>query len=87
MKLTVLGGGGFRVPLIYQAVVSPAAPVRVDELVLCDTSLVHMDAVRAVIAGSPGPERTALAFTDDLDRALEGADFVFCAIRVGGLAG
>jgi 6-phospho-beta-glucosidase len=46
-----------------------------------------MDAVRAVIAGSPGPERTALAFTDDLDRALEGADFVFCAIRVGGLAG
>jgi len=87
MKLTIIGGGGFRVPLVYQAATSPDAPVNVDELAFFDTSLDRMATMRSVIAQLPGPFGTSLVFTDNLDQALEGADFVFCAIRVGGLTG
>jgi 6-phospho-beta-glucosidase len=87
MKLTVLGGGGFRVPLVYEAATSPSSPVSIDELAFYDTSIDRMDAVKAVIAGMPQPAATRLTFTDSLDDAVRGADFVFCSIRVGGLDG
>ena len=87
MKLTLLGGGGFRTPRVYQAVIDASAPVRPDELVLYDTSLARMSVVRAVVAGLPVPGGMRVTYTDDLDEALRGADFVFSAIRVGGLEG
>jgi 6-phospho-beta-glucosidase len=69
VKLTILGGGGFRVPLVYGALLQDHAEGRVTHVVLHD-----LDA----------PEVSA---TTDLDEALRGADFVFSAIRVGGLEG
>ena len=90
MKLTIIGGGGFRVPLVYEAAVADDAPVRVDELCLYDVSLERMAAIRSVIEGAaekipPGP--TKVTYTSDLDDALRDADYIFCAIRVGGLGG
>ncbi|MEU4802441.1 6-phospho-beta-glucosidase [Actinosynnema sp. NPDC023587] len=79
MKLVILGGGGFRVPLVHRALVAAGW---VDELVLHDVDAARLASIRAVLAG--GPRITA---TTDLDEALRGADFVFSAIRVGGLAG
>ncbi|MEU5692726.1 6-phospho-beta-glucosidase [Actinosynnema sp. NPDC020468] len=79
MRLVVLGGGGFRVPLVHNAIRSDE---RITELVLHDVDAHRLAAVRAVLAG--GPPITA---TTDLDEALAGADFVFSAIRVGGLRG
>jgi len=89
MKLTILGGGGFRVPQVFEAVAANDAAVRIDELVLYDTDASRLGAIRAVVAQlEPGfrhaPRVTA---TTDLDEALTGADFVFCAIRVGGAQG
>ncbi len=81
MQLTILGGGGFRVPLVYRALLA-AAPL-VDSVVLHDTSLPRLRAIEAVLAGGSLPVRS----TTSLDEALAGADFVFSAIRVGGLAG
>ena len=86
MKLTILGGGGFRVPQVFAAVAADDAVVRVDELVLYDTDASRLGAIRAVVAQLEqdfprGPRITA---TTDLDAALTGADFIFCAIRVGG---
>ncbi|WP_367319650.1 6-phospho-beta-glucosidase [Streptomyces sp. HUAS ZL42] len=89
MKLTILGGGGFRVPLVYGALLGDRAEGRVTRVVLHDLDAARLSAVTRVLAeqaaGVPGaPEVTA---TTDLDAALRGADFVFSAIRVGGLEG
>ncbi|GAA4318629.1 6-phospho-beta-glucosidase [Streptomyces venetus] len=89
MKLTILGGGGFRVPLVYGALLQDHAEGRVTRVVLHDLDAGRLSAVTRVLAeqadGVPdAPEVTA---TTDLDEALRGADFVFSAIRVGGLQG
>ncbi|MCZ4121380.1 family 4 glycosyl hydrolase [Streptomyces sp. H39-S7] len=90
MRLVILGGGGFRVPLVYRALLADAgAPGACDELVLHDTDPVRLRVVASVLAaqaaGVPGAPAVRLAH--DLDDALRGADFVFSAIRVGGTAG
>ncbi|MET9443857.1 6-phospho-beta-glucosidase [Streptomyces sp. NPDC006610] len=91
MRLTILGGGGFRVPLVYGALLADRAEGRVTRVVLHDVDRGRLSAVARVLAeqaraaGVPdAPEVTA---TTDLDEALRGADFVFSAIRVGGLEG
>ncbi|MER5265527.1 6-phospho-beta-glucosidase [Actinosynnema sp. NPDC002837] len=77
MRLVILGGGGFRVPLVHKAL-----DEHITELVLHDVDAHRLNAIRHVLRD--GPPVTA---TTDLDEALRGADFVFSAIRVGGLAG
>ncbi|OIJ94843.1 6-phospho-beta-glucosidase [Streptomyces colonosanans] len=89
MKLTILGGGGFRVPLVYGALLGDRAEGRVTRVVLHDLDAGRLSAVARVLAEqaagvSGAPEVTA---TTDLDEALSGASFVFSAIRVGGLQG
>ncbi|MCG5217972.1 6-phospho-beta-glucosidase [Streptosporangium sp. KLBMP 9127] len=89
MKLAVLGGGGFRVPLVYRALLRDTATPRVTEVVLHDVSAERLTVIRQVLdqlaAGHDHPP--AVRTTTDLDTALRDADFVFSAIRVGGLAG
>ncbi|MEV6194073.1 6-phospho-beta-glucosidase [Streptomyces sp. NPDC051920] len=89
MRLTILGGGGFRVPLVYGALLGDRAEGRVTRVVLHDLDAGRLSAVARVLAeqaagDSDAPEVTV---TTDLDEALRGADFVFSAIRVGGLEG
>ncbi len=79
--MAVLGGGGFRVPLIHNALT--AGGLDVDELVLYDASADRLAVIAAVLAGDGPPLRT----TADLDDALDGTDLIFSALRVGGLAG
>ncbi|MFG1682562.1 6-phospho-beta-glucosidase [Nonomuraea sp. NPDC049269] len=89
MRLTVLGGGGFRVPLVYGALLRDTAKPRVEEVVLYDVSADRLAAIQHVLqqlaAGHDDPPRVLT--TTDLDTALRDATFVFSAIRVGGLAG
>jgi len=61
MKLVILGGGGFRVPLIYDAVASNVlgeGSVSIDEIVLHDNSTARLDAIASVI------DRHAADFVD-----------------------
>ncbi|MBL3806869.1 6-phospho-beta-glucosidase [Streptomyces sp. BRB081] len=87
MRLTILGGGGFRVPLVYRAL----AGSEVGTLTLYDTDPLRLGVMRAVLDGLPRPAdggglpRVVVAAS--LDEAVRGADFVFSAIRVGGTAG
>ena len=89
MKLTLLGGGGFRVPLVHSALLRDTHERRIDELVLHDVTADRLAAIERILAqqaaGHDAPPRVST--TTDLDAALEGADFVFSAIRVGGLEG
>lgn len=89
MKLTILGGGGFRVPLVYGALLADHGEGRVTEVVLHDLDAGRLAAVTRVLAEQAAghPDAPSVTSTTDLDEALRGADFVFSAIRVGGLEG
>ncbi|QXT61869.1 family 4 glycosyl hydrolase [Tessaracoccus palaemonis] len=82
MKLVILGGGGFRVPLVYGALTG--SPL-IDEVTLYDSSTDRLRTIERIIRQLPAGPR--LTISADLARSLTGADFVFAAIRVGGTAG
>nr|WP_206326757.1 6-phospho-beta-glucosidase [Streptomyces sp. S3(2020)] len=87
--MTILGGGGFRVPLVYGALLTDRAEGRVTEVVLHDLDDSRLYAVARVLAeqASTVEDAPTVTATTDLDEALRGADFIFSAIRVGGLEG
>ncbi|TDC22441.1 hypothetical protein E1261_30820, partial [Kribbella albertanoniae] len=100
MRLTILGGGGFRVPLVYHALLNDHGPGRITEVKLYDTDARRLSAIATVlrqqalsltsedtptpVSGSSDVAPVVTA-TTDLDEAIRGADFIFSAIRVGGL--
>lgn len=79
--MTVLGGGGFRVPLVHRALL--AADLEIDEIVLQDVDPQRMQVIAAVL-GADGP---AVHTTTDLAQAVRGSELIFSALRVGGTAG
>jgi 6-phospho-beta-glucosidase len=87
VKVALVGGGGFRTPLAWEALAETNEGSRVEELVLQDPSERRLTRIAAVIEAlrqeRPGgpPVRTTTSLTE----AVEGAGAVFCAIRVGGL--
>jgi 6-phospho-beta-glucosidase len=89
VRLTILGGGGFRVPLVYGALLADRGEGRVTRVVLHDLDAARLAAVTRVLAEQAAgvPDAPAVTATTDLDEAVRGADFVFSAIRVGGLEG
>ncbi|UEJ81182.1 6-phospho-beta-glucosidase [Brachybacterium halotolerans subsp. kimchii] len=96
MKLTILGGGGFRVPLVYEAAATGATGLTIDEIVLQDVEPSRLRTIERVVeelgAELRAQGRTVgtlprLIATTDLREAVAGADFVFSAVRVGGAEG
>ena len=89
MKLAIVGGGGFRVPLVYGALLRRQAALGLEEIVLHDIDDARLDRIGGVLEGLAAEHDAQLPFrtTTDLEDATEGADFVFSAIRVGELAG
>ncbi|MFJ8894586.1 6-phospho-beta-glucosidase [Leifsonia sp. NPDC102414] len=89
MKLCILGGGGFRTPYIYQALLHDAGDPRVDEVTLYDVDEARLGTMTQILSEfaegvADAPTVTA---TTDLRAAVAGSDFIFAAIRVGGLEG
>jgi 6-phospho-beta-glucosidase len=86
VKVGVIGGGSTYTPELVSGLARERARIDVRELVLQDP-----DAERREVVGDlarrmlrrQGYEGTLLV-TDDLDRAVDGADFVLIQIRVGG---
>ncbi len=87
MRLVICGGGGFRVPLVYGEVLR-RPELGVSEVVLYDNDAARLGVMLSVLRGQqgtePGPDLSAETKLAD---ALAGADVVFSAIRVGGVAG
>ncbi|GAB3907634.1 hypothetical protein GCM10029964_106130 [Kibdelosporangium lantanae] len=88
MKLVVLGGGGFRVPLVHASLMNDPDRL-VDELVLQDVDVQRLRAIGAVLDQQAQGAAWApkIRMVTNLADALPGADMVFSAIRVGGLGG
>jgi 6-phospho-beta-glucosidase len=81
VRVTILGGGGFRVPLICRELA--ASGLAIGEVVLYDVAPERLGVISAVLAADGLPLRT----TTDLEVALRGTDVIFAALRVGGLDG
>ncbi|MFL5946678.1 MAG: 6-phospho-beta-glucosidase [Gaiellaceae bacterium] len=88
MKIAVIGGGSTYTPELVSGLSRERDRIDVRELVLHD-----IDEQRREIVGGLAKRMLdrqgydgALLVTDDLDRALDGADFVLIQIRVGGQA-
>src|SRR5215467_6210915 len=85
MKLTVLGGGGVRMPTFVRAVLA-SRPGAFDEICLYEpdpirrATTARLAAEVANVLGRPG----VVTVTADAAEAFTGADYVFSAIRVGG---
>jgi 6-phospho-beta-glucosidase len=85
MKLTVLGGGGVRMPAFVRAVLVGGSH-HFDQICLLEPDEFRRDTIGrlavelAAALGRPG----VVTVTADATQALTGADFVFSAIRVGG---
>ena len=76
MRVAVLGGGGFRVPLVHAALRRSGLPVRT--ICLYDVDPARLSVIETVLRDP------AVTTTTDLDAAVDGADVVLAAIRVGG---
>lgn len=96
MRLAILGGGGFRVPLVHRALLADAerADAVVDEVVLFDSDPQRLRAIGAVLdrqrdahREAHGEPKLSVRAETDLEAAVHGCDLVFSAIRVGGAAG
>ncbi|AEV86290.1 6-phospho-beta-glucosidase [Actinoplanes sp. SE50] len=89
MRLVILGGGGFRVPLVYRALLADHRQTGITEVALHDVDPGRLHAIGRVLhaLARDVPDAPTVHTTTDLDTALTGATFVFSAIRVGGLHG
>ena len=89
MKLTLIGAGGFRTPVIYRALAAGDVTTRYDEVAFYDIDQARLDRIGCVLDGIAEElgSRPPVTITTDLDAAVDGADIVYCAVRAGGMAG
>jgi len=86
-KITVLGGGGARTPLLIHGLASAQARIGVGEIVLYDIDCERAEIMAALcreIVRDNGVDVT-IATAKRLEEAIEGAAFVCSSIRVGGI--
>jgi 6-phospho-beta-glucosidase len=79
VRVAILGGGGFRVPLIVSALGSSRLPV--DEIVLFDPDADRLAVMQSVLRDP------RVRVTTDLDAAVSETALVLSAIRPGGVDG
>jgi 6-phospho-beta-glucosidase len=87
LKLSIIGAGSTYTPELTEGIIKRKDIMRVKEIVLMDIDSRKLQIVGNLIermVKHSGME-CAVVLTDDYDRALEGADFVFVQIRVGKL--
>jgi 6-phospho-beta-glucosidase len=85
VKLTILGGGGVRMPAFIRAVLA-SRPGAFDEICLFEPDPGRRDTIcrlSCAVAGALG-HPDVVTVTPDAETAFTGADYVFSAIRVGG---
>ena len=89
MKLTLIGAGGFRTPVIYRALAAGEVTTHYDEVAFYDIDQSRLDRIGCVLEGISEElgETVPVTMTTALDEAVDGADVVYCAVRAGGLEG
>ncbi|HLB63638.1 MAG TPA: hypothetical protein VJJ46_02250 [Anaerolineales bacterium] len=88
MKLTFIGAGGARTPLVIQSLLGRQDRVPLTQVCMMDVDAERLDLIQTVckprLAG--GAASFDVTWTTDPRRAIEGADFVVLTFRVGQMA-
>lgn len=89
MKLSILGGGGFRTPFVYEALLRDNGTPRVDDVALYDIDEGRLATMCAILddLATDIPDAPRVTPTTNLPAAVRDSDFVFAALRIGGLEG
>ena len=85
MRVTILGGGGFRVPLIASQLAVSGLPV--SAVVLYDIDPVRLAVIAGLLGADARTSSLPVTTVSELDAALPGSDVIFSALRPGGLDG
>jgi 6-phospho-beta-glucosidase len=85
LKLTFIGAGGARTPLVIQSILQRQHDVPIDEVCLMDVDAERLDLMRmaskpSLAAGHPSFRVT---WTTNPRQAIEGSDFIVMTFRVG----
>lgn len=88
-KVTIIGGGGLRVPLLIHGLAQAQELFDISELALFDVDIARTETIARV--GREIVRRMGAGFkirvTSRLEEAADGAEFALSSIRVGGMAG
>jgi 6-phospho-beta-glucosidase len=89
MKLTIIGAGGVRTPLILNAIIKRNDRLRFTKLALLDIDKKHLELIAKVTEPVERSLKGSVEIlrTTDAHAALDGADFVITTFRVGGIEG
>src|SRR5215510_3236450 len=88
-KVTIIGGGGIRTPLIIHALVQAQPLLKLDEVALYDIDAERLSVITALSREAARQRGSVLNLipSTDLSEAVTGAGFIIHSIRVGGIAG
>jgi 6-phospho-beta-glucosidase len=88
MKITLIGAGGVRTPLLVHGLAGAADHLKLEELAFYDTDLDRLKTMGKVAEamGKRTGLRSRIRSFSDPGKALEGTDYVITSIRVGGIA-
>ncbi|MFB0534068.1 MAG: glycoside hydrolase [Anaerolineae bacterium] len=88
MKITIIGAGGVRTPLVLKSILARQERLGLTELALMDVDAEHLELIRTL--SIPVLEAGKAAFrtlwTTDTREAIQDADYVLTTFRVGGIA-
>jgi 6-phospho-beta-glucosidase len=89
MKLTIVGGGGVRTPLLINSILRRAERLKLEELCLMDTHTEKLGLIGSMVKHlvRQAESNVRVTTTTQAQPALEGARYVITTIRVGAEAG
>lgn len=86
MKISIIGGGGTRVPILVKALLDLHDQLELTEIALFDTDSDRLGMIRTVLSSlAPGKNsEVVLSYPATFRECVAGSSFVVAAIRVGG---
>ena len=85
MKLTFIGAGGARTPLVIQSLLDRQRDIPIDEVCMMDVDAERLELMRMVSKPrlAAGQAAFQVTWTTDPHQAIEGSDFIVMTFRVG----
>lgn len=87
-KVTIIGGGGIRKPLVVYGLIQAQAQLGLNEIALYDIDSAGVEMIAALSREVARQQQSEISITTpaQLAEAVAGARFVISSIRVGGIA-
>lgn len=88
LRVSILGGGSAYTPGLIEGFLGMKETLAVEKFTLMDIDRTKLHTVGSLVTAMVNDElpATQVVLTEDRTEAIEGADFILCQIRVGGLA-